>query len=54
MTKKPMTRGKAVQELTDLKRDIFPYLHRDYNEALDMAIESLERETLEEVPKPGV
>jgi len=42
--KRKMTSKKAVQELTDLKRDIFPYLHRDYNEALTIAIESLERE----------
>ncbi|KKM82703.1 hypothetical protein LCGC14_1316800 [marine sediment metagenome] len=43
---KQMTRNKAVEELSTLKRDIFPYLHRDYNQALLMAIESLEREDL--------
>jgi len=43
---KKMTRKRAVKELTDLKRDVFPYLHRDYNQALLMAIEELESRDL--------
>ena len=42
--KKKMTEEQAIKELSDLKRGIFSYLHRDYNEALDMALEALERE----------
>lgn len=42
--KKGMSREQSIKELSDLKSDIFPYLHRDYNIALDMAIKALGEE----------
>ena len=42
--RKPRTKEQALDDLSALMRDIFPYLHLDYRDALAMAMRALERE----------
>lgn len=42
--KKPRTKEQALDDLSVLMRDIFPYLHLDYRDALAMAMRALETE----------
>jgi len=42
--RKPRTKEQALDDLSALMRDIFPYLHLDYRDALLMAMKALEKE----------
>jgi len=44
--RKPRTKEQALDDLSTLMRDIFPYLHLDYRGALMMAMKALEREDI--------